>query len=153
MLDQLFRRFSQNDDTPSARDGRDLPRAVAALLIEAARADEEYTDEERRMIVHMLRQRFGITEADAVALREEAELAQAAAHDLYGFSRVVKDGLDREEKLRLLEDLWAIVLSDEESVPYEEMIIRRLLGLIHLEDRDSTVARQRAAERLARDRA
>lgn len=142
MLDRLFRSFKSEDDAQA--DENVLPRAVACLLVEAARADDEYTDEEREMIARIVARQFGLAPTEASALREEAEKAQADANDLYGFSRVVKTGLDREGKMKLVEDMWRVVLSDDHRHPHEEMVIRRLVGLIHLEDRDSTEARRRA---------
>ncbi|NNU15154.1 TerB family tellurite resistance protein [Parvularcula sp. ZS-1/3] len=142
MLDRLFKNF-RKEEAPT-KDENALPRAVAALLVEAARADEEYTDDERDLIVKLLRGEFDLTEEEAVELRREAEEAQAAANDLYGFSRVVKEELDREGKMQLIEAMWRVVLTDAERDPHEEMVIRRLVGLIHLEDRDSTEARRRA---------
>ncbi|WOI54079.1 TerB family tellurite resistance protein [Parvularcula sp. LCG005] len=147
MLDKLFAQF-RKDQNNDAVEADALPLAFTALLVEAARADEEYTDEERAMIDHLVAAQFGKTQAEAKALRDQAEQEQAAANDLYGFSRVVKEGLDREGKLKLIEDMWMIALTDEQKAPYEEMIIRRLVGLIHLEDTDSTAARHRAAQRL-----
>ena len=143
MLDRLFRSFRQQteeteDDTAS------LPRAVAALLVEAARADEEYTDDEQQLIDKILTAQFELSADDAREVRAEAEAAQEAANDLYQFSRVVKEGLDRDGKMKLIEDMWRVVLTDDERDPHEEMVIRRLIGLIHLEDRDSTEARRRA---------
>lgn len=151
MLDKLFARF-RSDAAPEPDEGANLRRAVAALLVEAARGDEEYTDQERTLIDEMLSGQFSLSPEAAATLRAEAEDMQAAANDLYGFSRVVKAELSREDKLKLIEDMWVIALSDEERAPYEEMIIRRLIGLIHLEDTDSTSARRRAEERLAAGR-
>ena len=140
MIGKLFAGFKK-EETQTEEDA--LPRAFAAMLIEAARADEEYTDEERRMIDRMLMAKFGLENGPAQTLRIEAETDQAEANDLYKFTSVLKDGLDREGKIALLEDLWRIVLSDEDRDPHEEMVLRRLVGLIHLEDRDSQLARQR----------
>ncbi len=147
MLDKLFARFRPSEDVVED-ESANLKNAVAALLVEAARADEEYTDEERVLIDDMLKAQFSLTSEEALALRTSAEEAQAAANDMYGFSRVVKQDLDRDGKMKLIEDMWVIALSDAEKAPYEEMIIRRLIGLIYLEDSDSAVARQRAAARL-----
>lgn len=143
MLDRLFKSFRQEkgEETP---DENALPRAVAALLVETARADEEYTDDEKKLIDRVLMTQFGSNAAEALQIRSEAENAQAEANDLYQFSRVVKDGLDREGKMQLIEDMWRVVLTDDERDPHEEMVIRRLVGLIHLEDTDSTAARRRA---------
>ncbi|MEM9420922.1 MAG: TerB family tellurite resistance protein [Pseudomonadota bacterium] len=147
MLDKLFSKFRQQDE--DAPEGDPVSHAVAALLVEAARGDEVYTDEEKALIDHMLMTQFSLSQADAATVRTDAEVAQANANDLYGFSRIVKEQLDHEGKCRLIEDMWAIALSDQEKAPYEEMIIRRLVGLIYLEDRESAAARKRAEARLA----
>jgi uncharacterized tellurite resistance protein B-like protein len=144
MLDRLFTKFRDGKDDATGDDGKALPRAVAALLVEAAAADDDYTAEERRLIISLLGERFSLPPEETEALLVEAETAQAEANDLYGFSRVVKDELAFDEKMKLVEDMWRVVLSDDERDPHEEMIIRRLVGLIHLEDRDSTEARRRA---------
>ena len=140
MIGKLFAGFKK-EETQTEEDA--LPRAFAAMLIEAARADEEYTDEERAMIDRMLAAKFGLSRDEARTLRIEAETDQEQSNDLYKFTSVLKDGLDREGKIALLEDLWRIVLSDADRDPHEEMVLRRLVGLIHLEDRDSQLARQR----------
>ncbi len=144
MLGKLFAGFKK-EETQTEEDA--LPRAVAALLVEAARADEDYTDDERRVIDRVLKAKFSLSAEDAHALRTVAETDQAEANDLYRFSSVVKDGLDREGKMALIEDMWAIALTDEHRDPHEEQVIRRLVGLLHLEDRDSTAARRRAEAR------
>lgn len=143
MLDKLFKTFRGQVAAPTDEAG-DLRQAVTALLVEAARADEVYTDEEKALITQMIKRRYGLSDEEAAALRAEAEEAQAASNDMYAFSRLVKTGLERDEKMSLVEDMWRIVLSDDERDPHEEMIIRRLIGLIYLEDTDSAEARRRA---------
>ena len=149
MLDKLFSVFRKDEPKEDETDRR--PLAVAALLVEAARADEAYTEKEQALITSMLARQFALSDEDALAVRTDAEAAQAEANDMYGFSRVVKEQLDRDDKLQLIEDMWVIALSDVSREPYEEMIIRRLIGLIHLEDADSTAARRRAEAKVARD--
>lgn len=143
-IGRLFAGF-KDEETQTEEDA--LPRALAALLVEAARADEDYTDAERRMIDRILSAKLSVSAQDAEALRIVAETDQAEANDLYKFSSVVRDGLDRDGKIQLIEDMWAVVLTDDERDPHEEQVIRRLVGLLHLEDRDSTRARRRAEER------
>jgi uncharacterized tellurite resistance protein B-like protein len=143
MLDRLLKSL-RGEETPNEEERDDLPRAVAALLVEAAAADEDYTGDERALILSILEDRFSLGNSRTSALLAEAEAAQAEAHDLYQFSRVVRDGLSREEKMKLIEDMWRVVLTDDHRDPHEEMVIRRLVGLIHLEDTESTEARRRA---------
>ena len=140
MIGNLFAGFKK-EETQTEEDA--LPRAFAALLVEAARADEDYTDQERRLIDRTLATKFALSAPDAAALRVAAEADQAEANDLYKFTSVLKDAMSREEKIALIEDLWRVVLTDDTRDPHEEMVIRRLLGLIHLEDRESQLARRR----------
>ncbi|MCQ8185359.1 TerB family tellurite resistance protein [Parvularcula maris] len=144
MLDRLLNSLRGNTEQSAEDKTDDLPRAVAALLVEAAAADEDYTGEERSLILSLLEDRFSLGREKTEALLAEAEAAQAEANDLYQFSRVVKDGLSREEKMKLIEDMWRVVLTDDHRDPHEEMVIRRLVGLIYLEDTDSAEARRRA---------
>ena len=141
MLDKLFKGFRREEEIEE--DELTLPRATAALLVEAARADEEYTDKERDLIAKRLAAKFSLTPDQARTLRIEAETDQAEANDLYTFSSVVKDGLDHQGRIALIEDMWRVVLTDDERDPFEEQVIRRLVGLLHLEDRESQLARQR----------
>ena len=144
MLGRLFKGFRE-DEGASEEDS--VPHALAALLVEAARADQEYTEEERGVIDGVLMRRFGMTRDAARTTRIEAETRQAEANDLYGFSHVVRDALDHEGKVKLIEEMWEVVLTDDERDPFEETVIRQLVSLLHLEDTESTAARRRVEAR------
>ncbi len=118
--------------------------AVAALLVEAARADDVYTDREKRLIDIALGDFFSVPSEGAAALRAKAEEAQAEAADLHRFTRVAK-ALSPADKIRLVQSLWMIVLSDNRRDPHEDAMIRRVCGLIYVSDPESAAARQRAA--------
>lgn len=149
MFDKLFSRLK--DDQTGSQDAAgeaDSNRiAFTALLVEAARADEIYTDKEKGLIAKLVKQQFGIDDAEALSLREKAEAAQAEANDLYRFSSTVKSGLTAEEKIQLIEGMWQIILSDDARDPYEDMIVRRLCGLIYLSDQEAQEARRRVEQR------
>lgn len=130
----------QKKDEPA--DERTLAVAVAALMVEAARADEAYTDAERALIDRLLTDGFGVAPAACAAVRAEAEGKAAAAADLYQFTRRAKE-LPAAGKSALMEALWRIVLSDGSRGAWEETLIRRVAGLLHIEDQESARARQR----------
>lgn len=117
--------------------------AVAGLLVEAARADEHYDETEKKLIGAALAAQFGLDAQGAAALLARGEAAQAEAVDLHRFTRVAKT-MNAEDKRRLVETLWRVVLSDERRDPHEEALIRRVCGLIYVSDRESGEARQRA---------
>ncbi len=126
----------------------DARTALAALLVEAARADGAYDAAERARIDRVLETRFGLTPVQAAALRAEGEAAQAGAVDLVRFTRAIKDSVPHEERIGVVEALWEIVYADGTREMHENALIRKLCGLLHVEDRDAGLARQRVAARL-----
>lgn len=145
MFEKLKSLFSQPDRT----DGHAiaLPLAVAALLVEAARADENYTEIEKAMIEAALSRQFALDEDGARALRSEAERVQQEALDIHRFTKVAKT-MSNDDKLALVERLWTIILSDGERDPHEDTLVRRVCGLIYVSDPESGAARRRAQKAL-----
>lgn len=133
--------------TAPRRDEIGADAAMAALLIEAARADGHYAPEERAIIDRMLTALLGLSEAEARALRAQAEPLQAEAADTVRFTRVVKFALDYDQRVALIEALWHVILSDDHRDPHENALMRRLPPLLGVDDHDSTRARQRAGRR------
>lgn len=152
MLDKLFSRLSSKDvaeSTPET-DADNLQRAVAALFVEAACADENYEEREKAIIDKSLAAKFSLSPADAAALRAEGEKAQSGATDIQRFTRLAKE-LSKDDKLALIEQLWEVVLSDGDRDPFEDTLMRRICGLIYVDDRVSGEARQRVEARIAKD--
>ncbi|WP_306253340.1 TerB family tellurite resistance protein [Parvularcula sp. IMCC14364] len=150
MLDRILKKLAGTDSTEEAQEKTDPGQlAYTALLVEAARIDESYTETEAGLIDQLIMREFSLDAEAAGALRREAEKAQAEATDIYRFSSVVKNGFSPEEKIELLEGMWEIILSDNQTDKYEEMIMRRLIGLIYVSDQDSARARQRVEARIS----
>lgn len=146
MFDKLFPKKPKAAEA-SDQSGDPMQIAVAALLVEAARADEKYEDHETAIIDKFLSAKFSLDPDASRALRAKAEEAQASALDIQRFTRVAKE-MAEEDKLALIEHLWEIVLSDGERDPFEDTLIRRICGLIYVDDKDSGAARARVAARL-----
>ena len=149
MLEKLFGRFTKSN-AAEARETDDLPVAVAALLVAAARADEHYDAHEAALIDKALTAKFELDAAGAAALRAKGEAEQARATDIQRFTRLAK-AMSREDKIVLLEALWEVVLSDGARDAYEDTLMRRICGLIYVDDQDSGAARARVAARLKPD--
>ena len=119
--------------------------AVAALLVEAARSDQQYTDKERGLIDAALVDYFGVAKEDVARIHAEAERRQADATDIQRFTKLAKT-LPQEKKIALLECLWRIILSDGERDAFEDSLIRRICGLIYVSDVESGAARRRVEQ-------
>ncbi|HXI87873.1 MAG TPA: TerB family tellurite resistance protein [Parvularculaceae bacterium] len=141
MLEKLRALFTP--PVSKTQDDAGLDVAVAALLVEAARADEVYDDRERELIDLALAAHFNLGAEAAATLRARGEVAQAAANDLHGFTKFAKT-MNGPDKVRLIERMWEIVLSDACRDPNEDALIRRVCGLIYVSDPESGAARRRA---------
>jgi len=97
--------------TPEAPlpDADPLPAAAAALLIEAAVMDGDFDADERAVIADLLGRRFDLEPGEVATLIEDGERAVAQSVELYGTTRVLKDGLDHQGRLEVMEMLWQVV--------------------------------------------
>lgn len=126
----------------------ELQISAAALLVEGAQMDANFDTEERTRILDLVRTRFELTEAEARSLLELAGRKVEGSSQLYGFTRVVKDSFDHEERVELIEMLWEVVYADGTLHDLEANLMRRIAGLIYVPDRESGAARKRTLKKL-----
>ena len=132
-------------DTEAEKIARDdeVKLAAAALLVEAAKLDGFFITDERREIVHVLKDHFGITDDEARTLMEEGEKAVDQSGQLYGFTKILKDRFDPAERIQMIEMLWQVAIADGEIDHFESNLIRRVAGLLYVSDVDRGLAKQR----------
>lgn len=132
-----LKEFFNNTMAPAADaedDQRRLRVATCALLLEAAHADREFSPEEREQVTTIVRERFGLTDAEAASLIDLAEQARRESDDLYHFARLINETFTRPRKLAVVELLWRIVYSDGVLEAHEDAMMHRLgnvLGVRH----------------------
>ena len=110
--------------------------------------DSHFDEGERAKIESLIRKRFGLNAEEARSLIEVAEQRVAESNQLFGFTRVINQRFDFDERVELMEMLWQVVYVDGTLHHYEANLMRRLAGLINVPDRDSGEARKRARARL-----
>jgi len=111
---------------------------VAALLIHAARIDENYTDIEKEIIKKALVELNNISSDQAKNLIKFAEKKEEESNQIVEFTREIKK-YPIEFRLKIIEVIWKIVYSDGSSDSYESNLIRRVCGLLYISDRDSGI--------------
>jgi len=132
------------DDGDAAR----LRVAVAALMVEAATLDGTFDADERARVLALLSRRFQLSETQARALLAEAEKVQDRAAGLEGLTRIVKNALDHDQRVEVLEMLWEVVYADGRLHDYEANLLRRLAGLVYVSDQEAGAARKRTLARM-----
>ena len=106
---------------------------VACLLIHAAKIDENYTSEEKEIIKRTLKKLYpDVDYLDKIIIK--AEQKENDSNHIQEFTRDVKS-LSTENKITIVETLWRIILSDGKSDIYENNLMRRLAGLLYLDDK------------------
>jgi uncharacterized tellurite resistance protein B-like protein len=120
-----------------------LHHAAAGLLVEAALLDGDFHAAERARIETLLRERFELDAAQAQDLIATAEAAASERVELHTIARTVRDHFDGDERIRMMEMLWAVVYADGELDDFESNMMRRVAGLLYVDDRASGEARKR----------
>ena len=106
---------------------------IACLLIHAAKIDENYTSEEKEIVKKTVKKLYpDLDNLDEVV--SKAEQKENDSNHIQEFTKEVKS-LSLENKIIIVETLWRIILSDGKSDIYENNLMRRLAGLLYLDDK------------------
>jgi len=146
MLSQLKKLFTKEAEPVSALDEKTT--AVAALMIEAALSDETYCETEKEMVISVLKRHFDLNDADVNEIVSAAEKAHADSDQILSFTRTVKETVEFDDRVHIVEMLWEIVYADGVLSDYEANLLRRICGLIYVDDVESGKARKRVLARL-----
>ena len=111
---------------------------VAALLIHAAKIDENYTEIEKKIIKKALIDLNNISSDQAEELIKRAEKKEEESNQLVEYTREIKKHT-MESRLKIIEVIWKIVYSDGVGDDYESNLIRRICGLLYISDKDNGI--------------
>jgi uncharacterized tellurite resistance protein B-like protein len=106
---------------------------VAALLIHAAKIDENYSKNEESIIKRALI-KIGADDKIINDLIESAKKVEENANQILDFTREVKK-MDNDIKIKIVETLWQIIYSDKKADVYETSLMRRIAGLLYIDNK------------------
>ena len=106
---------------------------VCALLIHAAKIDENYTDKEEEIIKKTLIQ-LGVEDENISKTIEDAKIIEENSNQILDFTREVKN-LPEQDKIKIVEALWSIIYSNKDADIYETNLMRRLAGLLYIDNK------------------
>jgi uncharacterized tellurite resistance protein B-like protein len=109
---------------------------VTALLIHAAKIDENYTNKEKEIIKKAITNLYSIELNETEELIKKAEKKEQEANQIIEFTKEIKKR-PMEFRHKIIEILWKIVYSDRTNNMYESNLIRRICGLLYVSDKDS----------------
>ena len=106
---------------------------IAALLIHAAKIDQDYTNLEKKIIEQTIVD-FGAKENDLEFIMKKANEIEENSNQILDFTREVKS-LENEKKIRIIETLWKIIYSNKDADIFETNLMRRLGGLLYIDNK------------------
>ena len=111
----------------------DLIIKTASLLIHAAKIDEKYTDKEKLIIQKTILE-LGADKEKINEVMKIAEQNEQDSNQILDFTKYIKN-TDESFKIKIIESLWKIIYSDNSSDMYESNLMRRLSGLLYLDNK------------------
>lgn len=143
-LQSFFRERIAADTGGSSGHRRNL--AAAALLIEIARADFEFDEDEQSAIEALLSDALDLQADEIAELVRLATEESREATSLHQFTRLINETYSLDEKRRLMEQLWHVAFADGRIDRYEEQLLRRIADLLHLRHREFMQAKHAAED-------
>ena len=126
----MFNLFKKNET--NEKDNLSLI-ATASLLIHSAKIDENFTEKEKEIIKKALIE-MGAQTDEIDEIVEEAEKKEKDSNQILDFTREIKK-VNQDKKKLIIESLWKIIYSDQNADIYENNLMRRLSGLLYLDNK------------------
>ena len=131
----MFKNFLKKKNKDSTNNKNIL---IVALLIHAAKIDENYTDIEKKIIKKAIMHLNKVNLNEADEMLKLAEKKEEESNQIVEFTREIKK-YPMEFRLKIIEIIWKIVYSDGTSDNYESNLIRRICGLLYISDKDNGI--------------
>ena len=106
---------------------------VAALLIHAAKIDENYSNKEEEIIRQTLI-KIGVKNENINEILEKGKKIEEDSNQILDFTKEVKN-MSHENKIKIVETLWKIIYSNREADIYETGLMRKLAGLLYIDSK------------------
>ena len=140
----MFKFFKEKKDNNKQKNN--LIIMTASLLVHAAKMDQNYTDKEKLIIEKTLID-LGCDNKDLKEIIKIAEEKESESNQILDFTREIKS-TDSNFKEKIVESLWKIIYSDNSADIYESNLMRRLSGLLYLDNKQVGDIKERVKRNL-----
>ena len=122
---------------------------IACVLVEAALVDNNFGNEEKNIIIKLLQKQYKIKDIKDIndILKSAIDTCKESS-DLITYTKKIKQNWPIEKRIEVIEMLWKVCLVDGVLEPYEDMLIRRVSGLIYVDDKNRNLAKKNAIKKL-----
>ena len=134
-IKNLFKKESSKSDTVSF-EPNELQIAVSKILVRTAKIDDEFHILEEQKILELLTKYFSLNDEDSKNLLELGISEEKSATDLYAYTNTIKKSLELNERKKIIEMMWQIIVTDDNFDPYENNLVWRVAELIGISTRE-----------------
>jgi len=135
--------FNKKKNKP---DNNDSLSKIASLLIHAAKIDESYTKEEKEIIKKTLLE-LGAQSISLEKIMADATIIEENSNQILDFTREIKS-MPVYDKIKIVESLWKIIYSNDNADMYEANLMRRLSGLLYINNKTMADIKQKIKKEL-----
>ena len=129
----MLKIFKKKNSIENIQNNNELLSKTTALLIHAAKIDENYTNKEKQIIKKALLE-LGAKHSDVDQIIINAETKEENSNQILDFTKEIKNA-NHEFKIQIIETLWNIIYSNNEADIYEANLMRRLSGLLYIDNK------------------
>ncbi len=134
-IKNLFKKESSKSDMVSF-EPTELQIAVSKILVRTAKIDDEFHILEEQKILELLTKYFSLNDEDSKNLMELGISEEKSATDLYAYTNTIKKSLELNERKKIIEMMWQIIVTDDNFDPYENNLVWRVAELIGISTRE-----------------
>ena len=144
----MFKFFKNESNDLKSLNLTDKNFLIASILIECGYEDGDLSENEKLRISKILEKKLSLSTADVNNIIKEALDNKNNTVEIYSLIRSLREQLPHDEILTLFISMWEIVLIDDKVDDFEAALMRKLVGLFHITDRESAEARQQAEKNI-----
>ncbi len=122
--------------------------ATCALFLEVANADDNFDPREKQHIISVMEKTFNLSAEDVKELLQLANESMQNSVSIYEYTDVINRNFTYDEKYKILENLWRLVLVDNNLDKYEEYLLRKITNNLNLDHKDFIAAKLKVKEEL-----
>lgn len=146
----LLPKIENDEQTPQDKDER-IKTATCVLLIELARADGDFSEDEKLLITDLIKNKYSLSSQSVTELLQYSEMKRQESLDFYQFTSIIDSSFSREEKFDLMINLWQLVYSDNILDKYEDHFIKKIGGLLNLDHKEIIDSKLIVKEKMKKD--
>ena len=140
----MFNLFSKKKKITQDIEITDDVLAIISVLVEAANIDEVFEEREKNIISTIIQKQFSISDVKLInETIDKVNKSLAESGDLVSHTKKIKNSWSLDKRKKIIEMLWKVCLVDNSLDPYEDMLIRKIAGLLYVDPKDCNEAKQK----------